>query len=178
MLRNPYELMRPHAAKLREPTMTGLAQQSAFYTISRIRQYSVAGRPAFNPRADFSDIARTIEPQDRRQSNLDPRHSAASEDIVIVEGCSAHPNQHIAFSGYRIGEVGFQGWSRRPALFPQYHCPHRSALIVYPQRRFSLRLASSALLCQFYWSRRAEVPLGTRSAVGADRRERWPAHNP
>src|SRR6266853_1509215 len=125
MVGNPYQLMRPHAAKLRQPAMTRLAQQSAFYAISRIHQYTVASRPALDTRADFSNVSRTIEPDDRRQGYLDPRHSAASEDVVVVEGCSAHPDQHIAFAGYRVGEAGFQGGPRRLTLFLQYHRSHR-----------------------------------------------------
>src|SRR5438445_12364724 len=138
--------MRPRPAKLCEPAMNGLAHQSAFDAISGIDQDPVAGRPAFDTRADFSDLSRTIESHDRRQRNLDPWHSAAREDVVVVEGGSADPNEHIAFAGSRVREVGFQYGRSRTTLLPQYHRSHRVSLAVLSAASFISAFVSILLV--------------------------------
>src|SRR5437588_255500 len=129
--------------------MNGLAYQSTFHAISWIQQDTVAGGPAFDSWADLNNISRAIESENRRQGNLDPGHSPAREDVVVVERCGSDSYESIALAKDRVGKVIFQDELRRAALFPQHHRSHGVSVVTFSLDRPPASFSSASCMSAF-----------------------------
>src|SRR6516164_7732333 len=116
--------MRAQAAIFGKPAMHRLAGQPALDPVDRIAEHAVADLPAGNTGTGYSDLPGDSEPQDGRYRDLDPRHAAAGEDVVVIERGGADPHQDVARAGHRIGEVRLIAQSTF-AVLAQYHSLHR-----------------------------------------------------
>jgi hypothetical protein len=65
--------------------MHRLACQPALDPVDRIAEHSVTNLPAGNTGTCRGDFAGDIEAHDGRHRDLDPRHAAAGEDVVVIE---------------------------------------------------------------------------------------------
>jgi len=85
--------------------------------------HAVAHLPAGNAGTRRGDLAGDIETHDGRHWDLDPRHAAAGEDVVVIQRGGADPHHHITRAGRRVGEVRLKAQSTR-AVLSQYHSLH------------------------------------------------------
>jgi hypothetical protein len=73
------------AAIFGEPSIDGLAHQAALAPVDRIDENTVSGVPTADPTPDLDDLPGNVDADDQWQRDLDTRHPAAGEDIVIAE---------------------------------------------------------------------------------------------
>ncbi len=99
--RNLDELMRLGAAEFGEAAVLGLAHQAAFDAVDRIDQHAITDVPAGDAGAKFGDLTDHVEANDDRQRHLDAGHTAAGENVVIVDRRCPHADDNVALAGLR-----------------------------------------------------------------------------
>jgi hypothetical protein len=117
------QLVGSHQTILRHTAVEHFAHQSLFL-VERIDQHAIAGLPRRRAAADLGDFTSDVEPDHHRQRDLDARHAAHGEHVMVVERRRPHPdhNMTVRRPRHRVVVDHFQvGKSAMPAQHKRFH---------------------------------------------------------